>query len=128
MNNKAEKLQKAKVLMAKKLETKKVESMDLRLHEPPTSENRGIREIMEVIDFLEAFTETAIELSIDGIGILDLVSLLRDDEILATAGPALKGATNIPAEVADLSSNEIKTLATRLWDFGWALWDTLTDF
>jgi len=94
----------------------------------PTAENRGIREILEVIDFLEALVETAIELSIDGVGLLDILGLVRDDEIQQTVGPALKGSTNIPAEVADLSSTEVRRLANRMWSFGWSIWDTLTDF
>lgn len=90
-------------------------------------EGEGIQDLLEVLALVEAVAELIIETVADGISPLDLFSVLRDKEVRQAVGPAFDDVGDIGAEIADLSGAETKRLFRRLTDFGFNLYETVTD-
>lgn len=83
----------------------------------PTEEERqeGIADLKEVIAFGITLTATALRIAGDGFGPLDVIDVLRADDLREAFGPAVDDISDVPGEIADLSVRE----GIRLADFAW---------
>lgn len=124
-----QKAEKVKGAALEKLNTKGIDPEMMEIQEPPkgaAKEKVGIKELKELILFVFAIAELTVEVVGDGIGLLDIFEVLRDDDVREKFGPAVRGTGEVPAEVADLSTGEMKELADLMWHEAWSLWESIT--
>lgn len=120
---------KVKTAALEKLKTKGIDPSTMEVEEPPpgaAKQKVGIKEIKELILFVFALAELTVEVVGDGIGLMDILDVIRDDEVRKKFGPAVRGVDEIPAEVADLSTQEMKQIADLLWHEAWSLWESIS--
>ena len=118
--------QKVKAAALQKLQTKSVAKTVADAEQPDSPEEHGIQDLLEVIVFIEALAETVVEALADGIGPLDVITVFGDEEVREAVGPAVRDASDIGAEVTDLSAAEIQRLLRRVTDMAFSVWDALT--
>lgn len=122
-------MEQVKAAALEKVRTKKMKITNEDLAEAPeepSGSQVGIKDIKEVIIFTFALAEMTVEVLEDGLGLLDVLDVFRADEVRQEFGPAVRGAGDIPREVADLSSKEMKILADLIWEESWELWNTIS--
>jgi hypothetical protein len=126
MSMNSQSAQKVKSAALQKIETKTAaeQAAEAELEDGPQA--HGIKDLMEIIVFVEALAETVIEAIADGISPLDVIGVFGDEELREAVGPAVRDVSDVPMEVTDLSAAEIKRLIDRLTSMAFTLYDTLT--
>jgi hypothetical protein len=74
------------------------------------AERAGVKELTDVLTFSVALAGVIVETVGDGIGPLDVLDLLRDEDLRESLAPMLDGISDVPDEAADLSFREINDL------------------
>lgn len=111
----------------KKAISEKLEKRTEKTDGPPAEGPQvGIEEIKELIIFVFILAEVTIEVLEDGLGLLDVLEVLKDEELRESFGPAIGGVDEVPEEVADLSWTETKEIADLIWEESWSLWHTIS--
>lgn len=83
-------------------------------------EKRGIKELLELVDFAEALTVKGIVAAKDGIGLED-TKLLVDPELWAKGKAAIDNVGEVGDEVKDIDVMEAKDLVVRAFDMVMAI-------
>ena len=126
MSMSSQSAQKVKSAALQKIETKTAAEQAAEAEPEDGPRARGIKDLMEIIAFIEALSEVVIEAIADGISPLDVIGVFGDEELREAVGPAVRDVSDVPMEAADLSAAEIKRLLGRLNDMAFSLYDTLT--
>ena len=72
---------------------------------------RGIKETLEILEFLEEAASKGIEVTKDGVQPMsDLTSVLSDSDLRQKFMTAFSGVKDVPEEVEDLQPEEIREL------------------
>jgi len=121
---------KAKAALVEKIKTKRLETLvdEAELEPPPAAqkEKHGIKEMLEVIIFVESLGEVILENVLDGVSPFDIIPIVRDEDVTSQFSPALTGTAKIKDEFEDLSAAEIRRLTERIFKMGWNLFDAVT--
>lgn len=91
-------------------------------------EERGIQELMDIIDAMEALGLTLIrEVKEDGLQYTDLFQVPLNKDLRSKVVEAFRDSEKIPAEVEDLSRNERRALIHRAVDMVHNIEEALTE-
>ena len=89
------------------------------------SEQKGIQETTDLVEAAETLTVEIIQRVRDGVQPSDAVSLALDGDVQEDLIAAAEGISEVPAELADLSAEEARALASRGLSLPFSIFDAL---